>query len=243
MQGTPRQDRDCRCWLQACWSWAASHANSAQFTDIFYDDNDQYPLILVSKCGNATKTSGETDGANDAALFYRITETNGDYTCSLIQSTVLNANTYGSTWAIDNNIKILYCVYLKNGNYTIHENNPCYIATFNCPSNETIVAGTTVTFTEQDALTIFVTGQFTAQGGFALNGILYLGLIDWDGGDDNSIWLFDVTTKRILTKLKLQSSKECEGVCVYDNSIFVSQRTGTDTANTFPLLIGKYTFT
>lgn len=218
----------------------ASHANSAQFTSIYYDSNDEFPLVLISKCGNSNTPSGQTSGSDDAALFYRITRDNTTYTFTLIQTTILDVGSYGSSWCLDEYNNMLYCAYFKNGNWSVNTDNPLYIAVFKAPSSSDILSGTTITFTENDAVSDYEGSFEIFQGCFAINGLLYLGL--QDSVDGSSVWVYDVFGKEIKTKIKMQSTKEVEGVCLYDNTMFVSQRSGADTENIYPLIVNSYGF-
>lgn len=218
----------------------ASHANSAQFTNIYYDSDDEFPLVLISKCGNSNTESGQTSGSDDAALFYRITRNNTTYAFTLIQTTILDVSSYGSSWCIDEYNNTMYCVRFKNGNWRLTTNNPLCIMVFNAPSVSDILGGTTVTFTENDAVSTYEGSFEIFQGCFANNGLLYLGL--QDSVDGSSVWVYDVFGKEIRSKIKMQSTKEVEGVCLYDNTMFVSQRNGSDTENVYPLIVNSYGF-
>lgn len=216
----------------------AGHANSAQFTDMFFDESDTYPLLMISKCSNQSTSTYQ----NDSAIFYRVQYNDNAFTFTKLSEVFLNATTYGSTWVVDNNSKTLICSYYKNGNYTVRTNNPTYFAAFRLPSKATIIAGTDTTYMENDAETIFETGFVIMQGGFAHNGLVYLGVSDYLYGYSHSVWVYDIFNKSILSIVDLASPKETEGVCMYNNKIYVSQRAGSDTASENPLTITEYSF-
>ena len=213
------------------------HANSAQFTDMYYDADDDYPILMISKCSDQ---SGQSY-ANDAALFYRVQYSESTFTFTLLSKCVLSQITYGSTWALDNNSKALYCSYYKNGNYSVSDNNPTYIAVFKCPTTATIIAGTDTTFTESDAETIFETGHIIMQGCFGHNGLLYVGNSDYLYGHSQSLWVYNVYSRSIISIVDFASSKEAEGLCLYNGKLYVQQRTGSSESDN-PMIITEYSF-
>jgi hypothetical protein len=220
---------------------ANQHANSAQFTDIYYDASDDYPLIMLSRCGNADYVSGEHD--LDEAQFYRVTQSGTTFTFTLINTIKLNRQTYGASWGIDNVNKRLYATATINGNWSVRENNPKMYWMFALPSATSIKSGSAITLNEADALSVMTIPFAIGQGLTVNGGVIYEGTQDVNGvGTVNNIWAVNLEKNRIVSKVPLISTYEPEGVAVYNGKLYVSQKSGADTTGTNPCKIYEVVF-
>lgn len=209
------------------------HANSAQFTSIFYSASDEFPLLLLSRCGNNAGDSGY-----DECLVYRITRANTTFTFTLINSIAVDFRTYGISWCVDNNTNLLYAAYSLNGNWQVVENNPVYFSVFNMPTASEILSGQTITLSKSDAIAEMVYDHITFQSMTVYGGIIYTGVST--GGE--GIFAVSVWENRVLSKVYFKDIYEVEGVTIYNGKIYVDQTKGTDTAGVNPMRIYELTF-
>lgn len=220
------------------------HANASEFTNIYYENNDTYPLLMVSRCGNVGTTSGETNPNADAAEFYRISITDNIITCTLINTIVLNINTYGIDWSIDNVNQWLVACYHANGNYTITDNNPTIFAVFSKPTATEIKSGNRITLSESDILKYFELKHFTFQAMKSHGGLAYTGatISNLPSSVRQRIYVVNIEKGMIVSDIVLGETKECEGVSVYNEKLYISFRTNSDTTGTNPVKINEYSF-
>ena len=209
------------------------HANSAQFTDVYYDANDEFPLMLLSRCGNSSSGSG-----NDECLIYRINRSGTTFTMTLVNTIEPNFATYGASWGIDTNTNMLYMSTTVNGTWQVTENNPIMFSAFEFPAKSKILSGSPITIEESDIIAKMYIPHYTLQGMAVNGGVIYTG-ISYNG---HNVWAVDILKNRILSKIHLTSSYEVEGVSVYDGKIYVSQKSGTDTTAVNPCKIYELSF-
>lgn len=217
-----------------------NHQNSAQFTDIYYDASDDYPLLLISRCGNS---NGTTVGY-DECLVYRVTQSGTAFTFTLVNSIAFDKRTYGTSWSVDNATNTLYLASTVNGNWSVTTDNPINHWAFKMPTRTEIISGTQITLTEDDAIAHAVTYFAVQQGDCADGGIVYLAAHELNGTavKDAVIQAVDVFKGRIVSKIPLLITNEPEGVAVYDGKLYVTQKVGTDTSGTNPLKIYEISF-
>lgn len=208
------------------------HSNSAQFTDIFYNENDTYPLVLISGC--------EANGTQANLYVLRIQESGGQYTVSLVK-TISFANqkikNYGFSACADLNRRKLIVEYNKNGNWQITTNNPIVFEEYDLPN---LTDGNDITLDNGNVVAEYP--YFTLQGmtwydnkifcacGFPNTesywrnkyGNLGIGIV---------ILVFDSETfafKNIIPEI----NSEAEGICVYNKKLYLSVRNNTNTSPT-----------
>lgn len=73
-----------------------SHVNNATFTDVFYDSNDLYPLILVSR---GDYPDGTAKGKE--MYIFRIQENSGKFTFTHIKTITTESYIFGASWEYD----------------------------------------------------------------------------------------------------------------------------------------------
>lgn len=209
------------------------HANSAQFTDLYFNSEDEFPLLLLSRCGNSASGSGA-----DECLIYRITKSETTFTMTLVNSISPAFYTYGASWGIDKNTNQLYLATYLNGTYQVTINNPLIFATFDMPGLTQILSGTAITLNKSD-MTSFMEIPHTILQGLAVNGsIIYTGISE----SGQNLWAVSINKNRVLSKIKLISNYEVEGVAVYENEIYISQKNGSDQSGVNPLKIYELAF-
>lgn len=208
------------------------HANSAQFTGIFYSDNDEFPLLAVSRSGLSTPY--------DELLIYRITRSGTEFEAELINTIKADTTSYGISWGIDSNAKTITSVCYTNGSYLVTENNPIKFFTWRLPHKADIISGQAITLSLEDAIAQYEIDHMTFQGVCAYGGKIYTGLIAT--GYNESVWVVDVQRGIVLSKIKLVSTYEVEGVSIYNGMLYVSQRNDSDTTGDNPLKIYELRF-
>lgn len=213
---------------------AYQHHNSAQFTRIFYDPADEFPLLMTSMCGNQAPELTEYD----VAQFYRIQRAGTTFTFTLINTLKTDFITRGVSWGVDNTNNKLYMA----GGRTAYS-DPDFVCEFfiwDMPTASQILSGTEITVHEADALSYMTYPRFTVQGVFVNGGILYAGRSIENVGQ--FIHAINVEANRILSEIPLTDYKEVEGVAIYQGAIYISQKNGVDTAATNPAKIYKISF-
>ena len=208
-----------------------SHQNSAQFTDIFYNSGDEFPLIIISRC------KGENA---DEGFVYRITRSNTQFTFTLINKIIPTFTTYGCNWTPDNNNKLLYAVYYPNGDYTVTENNKLQIRAFNMPSASEIVSGNNISISESSFISkMEFDVRIIFQGSYGIGRKLFLTaqLPNKDEyGWENFALVIDVFENKMMSRIPIEEGLEPEGVAIYNNKLYCSLKNYSLTATT-PLTI------
>lgn len=215
---------------------ADDHQNSAQFSDIYYAEGDEFPLLFVSRCnGNAPEFGDEN---LDTCLVYRVTKSGTQFTFTLVNTILWDHTTYGLDWSVDSGARMLYTCSLQNGRYTVTENNPLVFTAFDMPTKTQILSGDTITLTDNDVRIHFEADHATMQGSTAANGVLYVAVVDeTQSGVRQHILAFDAVRQRVTAKVKLLNNLECEGVTIADGIMYVSQRRNASSGDDNPLKI------
>ena len=209
------------------------HLNSAQFSDIYYDVNDEFPLLLISRCGNAN--SVDLTGYDDCYI-YRVQRNDTAFTFTLVNSITTDAETHGNSWAIDNNTNTLYMVGTANANWTVTENNPVRYWAWKMPTRTQILSGTTINLLEEDCIATMEHDFGVVQGAFAYGGLLYAGIA-------TQILVVDIMKNRILSKIPdVEEYGEHEGIAIYNGKLYITQKKNNDTAGVNPLKIYEFDF-
>lgn len=204
-----------------------NHQNAAQFSDIYYDTNDDFPLLFVSRCGNTTSA-----GLEDTCLIYRIQNINNVFSATLINTIDSDISTLGNDWCIDNVNKTIYMLGYVNASYQTSTNNPIKFYKWHLPNKEDIVSGNTITLQKSNCIAQSEMPYVLLQSAFCISGMLYI-TCRIDG-----VWKvvgYDMQRGIVTATLALQSSKECEGVNVYDGKMYITQYGSNSTTN--PLVV------
>ena len=213
-----------------------NHYNSAMFTDIFYDDNDEFPLMITSRCGNLYD---KTTDLNEAMLL-RVQRNGTTFTCTLINSIKSDIQGFSSDWCVDNNNRSITFIVYTNGTFLENENNPVKFFTWNLPKVSEILSGETITLLEDDLIAKAECEHLIFQGATIIHNIIYIGMQPTSGG--RYIYGIDVKKGAITSIVPLISDREIEGVAVHNGKMYVSQKDGEDTTGTNPLTIYELLF-
>lgn len=213
----------------------STHANSAQFTDLFYDDADTFPLLLVSYCaGNGT------DPYADRCEVIRLRKNGNTYTASLINTIFSNAKSFGASWAFDKSTRNIYQITQSGGSWAVRENNPIKYYAWKMPSASRIISGEQIELDTVNAVEC-TTETGIMQGAAANNGIVYTGVQEISGIKNLAyMWAVDPVKGRIVSRVKLITTKEPEGVAIYDGKMYISQRNDDPSVN--PLQVYELVF-
>lgn len=205
-----------------------NHANNANFSDVFYLQDDEFPLLYVSRCKKQ----------DQECLVYRISRNDG-WKTDLVQTirSNTNSNNYDSSWTIDNENKIIYYYSYTNGNYNVYRNNSCIIFAWKLPD-----ISHDVLLLKEDALLSFEIPYCVLQGACVYRGLI---LLNAHGGEsigvpDYGIWAIEPSNRKRVWRIAPQLG-ELEGVCVYNNKVYTSNRI-SNIITSVPLRIYEYEF-
>lgn len=194
------------------------HCNCVCFSNQFYDNDDEFPLLYV----NAYNTAGLPRGT---CYVHRIINNNNVYTTTLIQ-TITIGFAYDEIWTVDGDTRF-YGNFLVNTDksqliaYTLRGNNTRFFI-FNLPN----ISNSEVTLQTSDIIDYFDCPFFNfIQGGYYNNGKVYS--VDGIGSHDNPIgWLhiFDLNKKELVTTMDLKHILY-EPECIFEmnNNLYVGQ--------------------
>lgn len=205
-----------------------NHLNSAQFTDIFYDTADEFPLLLLSKCALIS-----TGANNNICQVYRITRTDSTFTFTLINTITTDFPTGGIDWVIDITNKKLGIV----GNIPTKAGKTS-IRMWNCPTAAEILSGTAIVMKDADVLNAFELDVFDSQAAFAIGGLIFVG--KGLGNVPEYVEVIDVEKAMIVSSVNLIDRAEVEGVYIFDGKLYVSQRLASNASK--PVSIYEITF-
>lgn len=210
------------------------HYNNIQFTDVFYNDNDTYPLMFVSQCVGR----GSVD--YNKLFVVRLTEVNGNYQMTTVKTITPSSNMigcyYGCTYAYNhttNEIVAWMNTYYFGDDRT--EKNKTQIYTFKCPN---LKDSTGVTLDADNATRHFILPFHILQGGTCKNGMLILPIQETHVFDDVEVTLLyrqsvlefiDLGTGVVKAFVLIARNIEPEGCCVYDNKVYVAYHDGSAT--------------
>lgn len=215
------------------------HGNSAQFTNIFYNDNDEFPLLMVSRCGNAGRQ--ENPEAIDECTLIRVIRNNNTFTTFAINSIAFETIVYGGNWVLDSVNNNLFFVSNDDGNFT--QNVPMVYRRFKMPSKTDILSGEPIVLTNTDVLSKFELDgtNLIGQGNTFFNGRLFHAV---QTGERHiaTVWSIDVERGVIVSSIPLKSNNEPEGLAIADGKLYVSQKNAADTESVNPLTVWQIEF-
>ena len=184
----------------------ANHCNNVSFSNLFYEEEDEFPLLYVSGSGY---------GTYNHAQVYRIKRIASSFTFTKVQEITLPKcteanNLYWTGIIMDNENNYMYVYANKNG---------AQIAKFNIPDTHQ----PEITLTDEDILEQFSLNSFTHQQGAAIsNGFLYVmdGVPGW--GDTNYFRIIDLEKHEdyaIYNVSEMGFNPEFEGLTVYKDML------------------------
>lgn len=220
------------------------HNNNAQFLDVFYNEDDTYPLLLLSR--------GDYPSSPDAGKCYivRIVESEGIYTLSIIKtiSCTIPQARYNGSWVTDRHGN-LYLYTMTIGDFQTPESagNKFVIYRFDMfdPTD-----GVDITLSDNNVRGKSVFDYCVLQGGDSFGGKLFLpiqgytkinGVVPSFTG--HIIAVID-PIKGVVESMIPSDKLENEGIAIYNGAIYVSSKNGGGTsATTAPTFkIQKYNF-
>lgn len=194
---------------------SAHHCNNACFGPLFYDSNDDFPLLYTSY--------SETDTYNNIQV-WRVQLANDTFTIEQVQSINLPTGTSSNIWHkgqayIDCELKSLWYQTVSGGH--------AIFSRFSIPDPSI----SEVTLTESDVKDSFTTITDTnRQGGVVKNGILYLlnGVPSW--GTYTTLNVYDLWGKRLINIVDIYYSlgltREFEGCGIHNNKLVAATNGG-----------------
>lgn len=195
-------------------SVASDHCNNACFSNIFYDSNDDFPLIY---------TSGSQTGSYNHVQVWRIQLANNVFSITKVQEITLPTGTTGNIWYwgqayLDNERSYMWYSTSANGN--AHFMKFAIPAVFDGDSN--VVSE--VTLTDADIIDSFTTiPNSNQQGGVVKNGILYL----LDGvpsyGTYTKLYVYNLWSKSLINIIDIYNilgiTAEFEGCGIWNDTL------------------------
>lgn len=201
-----------------------SHHNNAQFSHYFYDDHDQYPLLILSR--------GDYPPNQNDFYVVRVSETDGMFDYSVVKTihnSIVEAQ-YGGSWVIDEEHERLFLYCMTAGDWRTKENNRFCVLSFRLPD---ISNPEDVTLSYDDVLERWEYTYLIGQGGTYFNGYLFFNVESLETVDGKkvvspkSVIAVNVSNGHVEVVLPLDDTKETEGICVFNNKLYVSFKEGT----------------
>lgn len=185
-----------------------SHCTNASFSNVFYDPNDEFPLLYVS---------GSNISVYNYIEVFRVEKNNG-FKLTHIQEIILpqsskKNNLYWQNVVMDNENNFMYVYASTNG---------AQIAKFNIPDYKQ----PKVTLTDDDILDQYSFETFRAQQGAVIkNGFLYVTEGIPAQQNLSNLRIIDLVNKKQIYKFDLLSlgfNFETEGLTFYNNQLLVT---------------------
>ncbi len=199
-----------------------SHHNNAQFSSTFLNEGDKYPLLILSR--------GDYPPNQNDLYVVRVTE---DEIISFsiiktIHNSIREAKNNGS-WVIDEDHGKLYLYCMTAGDYRVKENNHFCVFSFRLPD---ICDQEDITLSYDDVIDRWDYSYLIHQGGTYYNGYLFFNVQSLTSvgeksvANSKSVIAIDSSNGLIEAILPLDDNKETEGICTYDDKLFVSFKNG-----------------
>ena len=200
------------------------HHNSAQFLDVYYDPDDQFPLLMISNC--------EYNINQASVSIVRIIKTGDVFTSSLIKTInfdITSMKNYGFSCVYNYNTKKLIAFYNLNGDWQVTTNNPVVISEFDQPD---WLDPNTLTYSSTDEKIIKYYDFFVVQGMTYFNDKIYIAVETpnnntnyWGkyfGLQGSFIFVFN-SNYELLNMIKTYHN-EPEGVAISNDGLYLSSR-------------------
>jgi len=199
--------------------------NNAQFSNIFYSEDDRFPLLALSR--------GDYPPASNPFYVYRIREDERGYYFKIIKTIHNNigeAHNNGS-WLLDEDNKKLYLYCLEKGDFRTVDFNRFCIFQFQLP--DLLSSESDVYLTEEDILNKWTFPFMIHQGGACYKGRLYFNVQDisflWGKTlkwNERNVVVFNPNHGGFDLVLPLFETLETEGICYYENKLYISFKDG-----------------
>ena len=202
-----------------------SHHNNAQFTNCFLEESDQFPLLLLSR--------GDYPPNQTDLYLVKVIEQDGKISFhrhKTIHNTLPEA-AYNGSWVIDEDNNRLFLYTMDKGDWRVKEDNVFSVYEFTSPN---IISEEDITLEVNDVVNVWKYSYLILQGGTYYKGLLLFNVESLQSIDEHEIShpkcviAIDASSGRIKAYLPLEESLETEGICVYENKLYVSFKKGTE---------------
>lgn len=215
-------------------SW---HNNNAQFSNIFYDPNDEFPLCLVS--------DGHLRESGAMCAYVRIVRNGNNFTFTTIKEFFceFEKGKYYGSFVADWVTNKLYMYCYDKDLMVSNDFNVIYILEYKLPE---IGDGSRSVLTDNDIVNKASYPMYRpyTQGGTAVNGKIILALrsvklptivypnseeyaTDYDYRNAGKmIMVFNQETLDLETFIQVPGGHEMEGLCYYDGKLYLTERSG-----------------
>lgn len=201
----------------------SSHHNNAQFLDVFLNKDDQFPLLLLSR-GDYPPNQNEfyivrVEELNDTVSFKRI---------KTIRNAISEAN-YGGSWVADTQTQTLFLYTMTKGDWRVKDNKAC-VYSFQLPD---LTDPGEVVLGYDDVQNYWEYSYLIYQGGAFYNGYLLFNVQSLSRvygkklESQKSVLAINTNNGLIEAVLPLKESMETEGICVYNDKLYVSFKDGS----------------
>lgn len=217
------EDKGDETWsMQRFFLFDMSHHNNAQFTNIFYDSNDIYPLLILSR--------GDYGSSDNSCFVLRLINENTFEFEEIgeISISIKEAKNNG-TWVVDSENNKLYLYSLSKGDYRIQNDNNLLIFEFDLPDLKSIGH---ITLGVEDVKRKWEMPYLVPQGAVSHKGKILFATenvqLSFDGEKKKGehIVLFNPGDGKYEAILSFEESMELEGISIYDNTIYLSFKRG-----------------
>lgn len=200
-----------------------SHQNNAQFTNVFYAQEDTYPLLLLS--------CGDYPGGDTNCYIVRIQENNNEFVFSIVKtiSCTLQEAQYNGSWVADYNQKRLWLYTLTKGTYLVTKNNNMCLFEFELPD---LSSSEQVTLTESDVVKFTLLPYGVIQGADVHAGKIFIPverLREANGVPayypNHCIIVVNPNTGSIENVIP-SDTLENEGICIYNGRLYITAKDG-----------------
>lgn len=223
----------------------SAHCNSAQFSDIFYDESDPFPLLMLS--------DGNYPSANSPTFhIIRITGTSGNYTLSIVKTITCSmpiALNNGS-WVANFRQNRLFMYTLTLGDWQVPEadGNRAALVEFELPD---ITDGTPLTLSQNDVVRYTQLDYFTHQGSTEFGGLLFIATesitkingLPYPNPEVGTHYLQVINPDlgRVVNVVPF-TGPEAQGVAEYNGKLYVSQKNSNATSGQLSFQIQEFDF-
>lgn len=202
-----------------------SHHNNAQFLDIYYQEDDKYPLLLLSR--------GDYPPNQNECYIVRVEERE-EFICfsriKTIKNTLVEAN-YGGSWIADTKTGTLYMYSLTKGDWRLRNDNHFCVFSFDLPD---VMTSADAILDYSNVKNYWEYSYLIPQGGTFYRGYLFFNVQSISSIGDFSLQSsFNVLAINSLSGevdavLPLDETMETEGICVYNDLLYISFKNGGD---------------